>query len=74
MATKPKIPKYGVPFMDTSGVPNTDWFNALAQQSHSGEPATSASAGAATLPATPVGFITIYVNGAPKLVPFYDPA
>lgn len=33
---------------------------------------SSATAGAATLPAAPVGFITITVNGKAKKVPYYD--
>jgi hypothetical protein len=32
----------------------------------------SAAAGAATLPAAPVGFITITVNGQAKKVPYYN--
>jgi hypothetical protein len=32
----------------------------------------SATAGAATLPANPVGFITVNVNGKPQKVPYYD--
>jgi hypothetical protein len=33
---------------------------------------SSATAGSATLPAKPVGFITILVNGQPKKLPYYD--
>lgn len=32
----------------------------------------SATGGSATLPANPVGFITITVNGKAKKVPYYD--
>lgn len=74
MATKPVIPKYAIPIAEQGGLPSKDWFNALSQQGHSGTPETSAAAGAATLPANPVGFITVYVNGSPKLLPYYDPA
>ena len=35
--------------------------------------ATSATAGSATLPANPVGFINITVNGKPFKVPYYNP-
>jgi len=72
MATKPKLPKFDAPVLDRSGRLDKQWFNDLSQQSHVGTPATTASAGAGTLPATPAGFITIYVNGAEKKVPFYD--
>lgn len=34
--------------------------------------ATSATAGSATLPAAPVGFINITVNGQPFKVPYYN--
>ena len=34
--------------------------------------ATTATAGAATLPANPVGFINITVNGVPYKVPYYN--
>ena len=33
---------------------------------------TSATAGSATLPANPVGFITITVDGKPYKVPYYN--
>jgi hypothetical protein len=33
---------------------------------------STATAGSATLPAAPVGFITITVNGRPQKVPYYD--
>ena len=35
--------------------------------------ATTATTGAATLPANPVGFINITVNGQPFKVPYYNP-
>jgi hypothetical protein len=35
--------------------------------------ATSANAGSATLPAAPVGFINVTVNGKPYKVPYYNP-
>jgi len=35
--------------------------------------ATTATKGAATLPANPVGFINITVNGQPYKVPYYNP-
>jgi hypothetical protein len=34
--------------------------------------ATTATAGSATLPANPVGFINITVNGQPFKVPYYN--
>jgi hypothetical protein len=34
--------------------------------------ATTATAGSATLPAQPVGFINIIVNGQPYKVPYYN--
>lgn len=36
------------------------------------ETITAATAGAATLPANPVGFLKIKVNGTAVLVPYYD--
>lgn len=35
--------------------------------------ATTATAGSATLPAAPVGFVNITVNGQPFKVPYYNP-
>lgn len=35
--------------------------------------ATTATAGSATLPANPVGFINITVDGKPYKVPYYNP-
>jgi len=35
--------------------------------------ATGATAGTNTLPASPVGFIVININGAAKKIPFYNP-
>lgn len=35
--------------------------------------ADTATAGSATLPAAPVGFINITVNGQPFKVPYYNP-
>ena len=35
--------------------------------------ATTATAGSATLPANPVGFIDVTVNGKPYRVPYYNP-
>jgi hypothetical protein len=34
--------------------------------------ATTATAGSATLPANPVGFINVTVNGKPYKVPYYN--
>jgi hypothetical protein len=34
--------------------------------------ATSATSGSATLPANPVGFINITINGVPYKVPYYN--
>ena len=34
---------------------------------------TTATTGAATLPANPVGFINVTVNGKPYKVPYYNP-
>ena len=34
---------------------------------------TTATTGAATLPANPVGFINVTVNGQPYKVPYYNP-
>ena len=34
---------------------------------------TTATGGSATLPAAPVGFINITVNGKPYKVPYYNP-
>jgi hypothetical protein len=34
--------------------------------------ATSATAGSATLPANPVGFINVTVNGKPYKIPYYN--
>jgi hypothetical protein len=35
--------------------------------------ATTATAGSATLPSNPVGFINVTVNGQPFKVPYYSP-
>lgn len=35
--------------------------------------ATTATAGSATLPSNPVGFINVTVNGQPYKVPYYSP-
>jgi hypothetical protein len=35
--------------------------------------ATTATTGSATLPAQPVGFINVTVNGKPFKVPYYNP-
>jgi hypothetical protein len=35
--------------------------------------ATTATAGSASLPANPVGFINVTVNGQPFKVPYYNP-
>jgi len=35
--------------------------------------ATTATAGSASLPANPVGFINVTVNGKPFKVPYYNP-
>jgi len=44
------------------------WFLNLLNFSSS----TSATAGSATLPANPVGFINVTVNGKPYKVPYYN--
>jgi len=44
------------------------WFLNLLNFSSS----TSATAGSATLPANPVGFINVTVNGQPFKVPYYN--
>lgn len=72
MSTKPKVPKFDVPLIGSDGRISKDWFAAFSVGAHSGEYATTATAGAGTLPATPVGFITIYVNGTERKVAFYD--
>jgi hypothetical protein len=38
-----------------------------------GSTKSTASGGAATLPANPVGFVEVTINGTTKLVPYYDP-
>jgi len=35
--------------------------------------ATTATAGSATLPTNPVGFINVTVNGKPYKIPYYNP-
>jgi hypothetical protein len=35
--------------------------------------AATATAGSATLPANPVGFIEVTVNGESKRIPYYNP-
>lgn len=74
MATKPRVPKFDAPVFDDLTHFSREWYQAFQQQAHTGTPATTATGGAGTLPANPVGFITVYVNGEEKRVPFYDPA
>lgn len=71
MATRPKIPVTTVPIVGPDGMLNVEWLRAFQQQAHIGEFATTATAGAGTLPAQPVGFITVYVNGTERKIPFY---
>jgi hypothetical protein len=58
--------------MDQSGRPTRAWqlffLNLLNFSS-----ASTATAGSATLPAAPEGFIEITVNGESKKVPYYNP-
>lgn len=60
------------PMIDQTGRPTRAWqlffLNLLNYQSSS-----SATAGSATLPATPAGFIEITVDGESKKVPYYNP-
>lgn len=72
MSTKPKVPRFDVPVVEQGGTTNKEWWRALSEQAHVGDVATTATAGAGTLPAAPVGFITIYVNSTARKVPFYD--
>ena len=76
MATKPKIPNASVPVVGPDGLMTPEWYRALSQLAQSGEfSLTVGAAGAAdALPATPSGYITVYVNGGAQQVPFYDPA
>lgn len=74
MATRLKIPAATVPMVDPkTGLPNPDWYKFLERLPIAGEVATSATAGAAdALPATPSGYHTQIINGAPKKVAHYD--
>jgi hypothetical protein len=75
MATKPAIPKFDSPVLDSSGRMTLEWYRFFSQLSHSGTLATSASAaGAVALPANCKGFKTEWLNGSPVLVAVYDPA
>lgn len=59
------------PMANSDGRPTSAWqlfFLNLLNFSSS----TSATAGSATLPANPSGFINITVNGELKKVPYYD--
>ena len=73
MTTKRKIPGAAVPFLNPDGTVQRDWYQYLLNEAHVGEPATAGSAGGATLPATPEGFVTIQVNGVSVLQPYYLP-
>lgn len=73
MTTHRKIPHSRIPPVDGDGLMAREWFELLEREQHVGTPATAASAGAATLPATPEGFITVTVNGQQCLVPYYLP-
>jgi len=59
------------PFLDQTQRPTRAWqlffLNLLNFNS-----SDSATAGSATLPAAPAGFINITVNGEAKKVPYYD--
>jgi hypothetical protein len=60
------------PIADQTGRPTRAWqlffLNLLNFSS-----ATTATAGSATLPAAPEGFIEVTVNGESKKVPYYNP-
>lgn len=71
MATRPKIPSYTVPVVDSDGRMNLDWYKFLSQLTQVGEAVTTAGSGAATLPANPEGFATIFINSAEKRIPYY---
>lgn len=72
MATKPKIPNAGVPLVGPDGRMTQEWYRYFAAQHHVGNFATTATGGAGTLPANPVGFITIFVDGTERKQPFYN--
>lgn len=73
MSTRPKIPPPSVPIVDASGACNIEWRRFFSQLPQVGEVATTATGGAATLPANPVGFHTQWINGEEKKVPHYNP-
>jgi hypothetical protein len=72
VSTKPKVPGFDVPLTNPQGYTDKEWFRALSEQAHVGDVATTATGGAGTLPAAPVGFFTVYVNGTARKVPFYN--
>ena len=80
MATRPKVPKYDVPLVGPDGRMNQDWYRAFSQFTQAGEFATTVgAAGAADAPpATPTGYIAVFVTiggvSVPKQIAFYDPA
>jgi len=59
-------------FLDkTTNRPNRAWQQGFLNLLNFSS-ATSATAGSATLPANPVGFINVTVNGKPYKVPYYN--
>ena len=60
------------PLTDSTGRPTRAWqlflLNLLNFSS-----ASTATAGSGTLPANPVGFIEVTVNGESKRIPYYNP-
>lgn len=71
MAKKPdKIPKEEI----KEGHIWRDWFNILQTYLVTifNTTSTTATAGAATLPANPVGFIIIQINGTNYKIPYYN--
>ena len=80
MATRPRIPSFDVPLVGPDGRVNVEWFKAWSKFTQAGEFETTvgAAGGASALPATPKGYITVFVTiggeSVPKQIPFYDPA
>lgn len=78
MATKPRLPNASVPVIGPDGRMTPEWYRAFSQFAQAGEfSLTVGAAGAADAPpATPTGYVTVYVSvggeSVPKLMPFYD--
>lgn len=78
MATKPRLPNISVPVIGPDGRMTPEWYRALSQFTQSGafSLTVGAAGAAAALPATPTGYITVYVSvggeSVPKLQPFYN--